>query len=101
MSVETTQNPTPAEGTTAAARGRRQSKVGTVVSNSMDKTVVVAVQSTSVHPLYHRYSKRTSKFAAHDEGNQCNVGDQVQIVSTRPLSKRKRWRVSEILKRAE
>ncbi len=82
-------------------RGRRQTKIGTVVSNKMDKTVVVAVQNTVTHALYHRYMKRTSKFHAHDEGNQCNVGDQVLIVSSRPLSRTKRWRVREILKRAE
>lgn len=87
--------------TVAAPRGRRQVKVGTVLSNKMDKTVVVAVENTVVHPLYHRYSKRTSRFAAHDPSNECNVGDQVMIVASRPLSKRKRWRVQQILKRAE
>jgi small subunit ribosomal protein S17 len=86
---------------TVPDRGRRQFKVGTVTSNKMDKTVVVAVPNTVVHPLYHRYVKRTSRFAAHAEANECNVGDQVEIVSARPLSKRKRWRVSQILKRAE
>jgi small subunit ribosomal protein S17 len=84
-----------------AARGRRQAKVGTVLSNKMDKTVVVAVQSTVVHPLYHRIAKRTSRFAAHDAQNECNVGDEVLIVACRPLSARKRWRVRQILKRAD
>jgi small subunit ribosomal protein S17 len=79
----------------------RQVKVGRVVSNKMDKTVVVAVESTMTHRLYHRTMKRTKKFHAHDEENQCNVGDQVEIVSSRPLSKLKRWRVREIVKRAE
>jgi small subunit ribosomal protein S17 len=83
------------------ARGREQVKVGRVVSNKMDKTVIVAVEKTITHRLYHRYIKKTSKFAAHDEGNQCNIGDEVEIVSSRPLSKTKRWRVREILKRAE
>jgi small subunit ribosomal protein S17 len=82
-------------------RGRRQSKVGTVVSDKMDKSVVVAVESTAVHPLYQRHSRRTSTFVAHDAQNECKVGDQVLIVGCRPLSRRKRWRVSEILKRAE
>jgi small subunit ribosomal protein S17 len=82
-------------------RRRRQVKVGTVVSAAMDKTVTVAVARTAVHPLYHRHSRRTSKFAAHDETNQCKVGDRVTIVSCRPLSKRKRWRVREIVQRAE
>lgn len=85
----------------AQAQGRLQVKVGRVVSNKMDKTVIVAVQSTATHRLYHRTMKRTSKFAAHDEENRCNIGDLVEIVSSRPLSKTKRWRVREILKRAE
>lgn len=86
---------------TTAPRGRQQEKVGTVLSNKMDKTVVVEVKRTIVHPLYHRHSKRTSKFAAHDQNNECQIGDQVLIVSSRPLSKRKRWRVRQILKRAD
>ncbi|HEX4955767.1 MAG TPA: 30S ribosomal protein S17 [Thermoanaerobaculia bacterium] len=84
-----------------AERGRRQAKVGTVVSNKMDKTVVVAVTNPMMHPLYHRYVKRTSKFHAHDPENQCAIGDEVEIVSTRPLSKTKRWRVRQILRRAQ
>ena len=97
--AETTETPT----TTAAApeRGRRQTKVGRVVSNKMDKTVVVVVEETVTHRLYHRYLKKTKKFHAHDEENRCNVGDEVEIVSSRPLSKTKRWRVREILKRAQ
>jgi small subunit ribosomal protein S17 len=86
---------------TAATRGRRQVKVGRVVSNKMHMTVIVTVESTATHRLYHRYMKRTSKFAAHDAENRCQVGDVVEIVSSRPLSKTKRWRVREILKRAE
>lgn len=86
---------------TTQASGRRQVKVGTVLSDKMDKTVVVKVENTVVHPLYHRYMKKTSKFHAHDEANECRTGDTVEIVSSRPLSKRKRWRVREILKRAE
>jgi small subunit ribosomal protein S17 len=85
----------------AAERGRQQVKVGRVVSNKMDKTVIVAVEITVTHRLYHRYMKRTSRFAAHDEQNQCNVGDEVEIVSSRPLSRTKRWRVRNILKRAQ
>jgi small subunit ribosomal protein S17 len=82
-------------------RGRRQVKVGRVVSDKMNQTVVVAVENTTTHRLYHRYMKRTTKFHAHDEDNRCKVGDEVEIVSSRPLSKTKRWRVREILKRAE
>ncbi len=98
--AETTETPTT---TTAATpeRGRRQTKVGRVVSNKMDKTVVVVVEETVTHRLYHRYMKKTKKFHAHDEENRCNVGDEVEIVSSRPLSKTKRWRVREILKRAQ
>lgn len=82
-------------------RGRRQVKVGTVVSNKMNKTVVVSVAKTVMDPLYRRFVKRTSTFHAHDEDNKCGVGDRVEIVSTRPLSRLKRWRVQSILQRAE
>jgi small subunit ribosomal protein S17 len=74
---------------------------GRVVSDKMDKTVIVAVERTIVHGLYHRYLRRTSRFHAHDEANQCKVGDEVVIVSCRPVSATKRWRVSEVVKRAE
>lgn len=87
--------------TTAASGTRRQVKVGRVVSNKMDKTAVVAVEETVTHRLYHRSMKKTKKFHAHDEENRCNVGDVVEIVSSRPLSRTKRWRVREIVKRAE
>jgi small subunit ribosomal protein S17 len=80
---------------------RVQVKVGKVVSNKMEKTVIVTVENTTTHRLYHRYMKRTSKFAAHDAENRCKVGDLVEIVSSRPLSRSKRWRVREIVKRAE
>jgi small subunit ribosomal protein S17 len=93
----TTQDAAPA----APERGRRQVKVGRVVSTKMDKTVVVAVADTFTHRLYHRTIKKTKKLYAHDEENRCNVGDEVEIVSSRPLSKMKRWRVREIVKRAE
>jgi small subunit ribosomal protein S17 len=82
-------------------RGRRQVKVGRVVSSKMNKTVVVVVEETMTHRLYHRYMKKTKKFHAHDEENQCKVGDVVELVSSRPLSKTKRWRVREIVKRAQ
>jgi len=82
-------------------RARRQTLTGRVVSDKMDKTVIVAVERTIVHGLYQRYLRRTSRFHAHDEANQCKVGDQVVIVSCRPISATKRWRVSEVVKRAE
>ena len=79
---------------------RRLMKVGRVVSDKMNKTVIVAVEYTRPHPLYKKPMKRTSKFAAHDERNQCRIGDVVRIEETRPLSRTKRWIVREILQRA-
>jgi small subunit ribosomal protein S17 len=99
--AETAETTQPTEQAAEAARGHQQVKVGRVVSNKMDKTVVVVVENTITHRLYHRYLKKTKKFHAHDERNECNIGDEVEIVSSRPLSKTKRWRVREILKRAE
>jgi small subunit ribosomal protein S17 len=101
--AETTGTTTTQDATAPATpeRGRRQVKTGRVVSNKMDKTVVVEVGDTFTHRLYHRTIKKTKKFHAHDEENRCNVGDVVEIVSSRPLSKTKRWRVREIVKRAE
>lgn len=87
-------------GTTAPAESRKVTKLGTVVSNKMDKTVVVAVQNHVKHGMYQKYVKRTATFMAHDEENACSIGDQVVIEETRPLSKRKRWNVREIISRA-
>ena len=83
------------------ARGRRQVRVGQVVSAKMDKTVIVAVEKTVMHRLYHRLMKKSSRFVAHDESNNCREGDVVSLVSTRPMSRSKRWRVQRIVKRAE
>lgn len=80
---------------------RRQTLQGLVVGDKMDKTVTVSVERTVMHPLYKRFVKKTKKFTAHDETNECRVGDRVVIVASRPLSKRKRWRVQEILERAK
>ncbi|HVR29600.1 MAG TPA: 30S ribosomal protein S17 [Thermoanaerobaculia bacterium] len=93
---------TTSEGTIESGerRGKAQVKVGTVVSDRMDKTVVVEVEGKSTHRLYHRQVKRTKRFAAHDERNEAKVGDRVVLESTRPLSKSKRWRVREILRRS-
>jgi small subunit ribosomal protein S17 len=100
--AETTEKVETGQATAAApGRGRRQAKVGRVVSDKMDKTVVVVVEESTTHRLYHRYMKQTKKFHAHDEENRCKIGDVVEIVSSRPLSKTKRWRVREIVKRAE
>ena len=81
-------------------RALRKTRVGRVVSDKMDKTVVVAIADNVRHPLYKKIEKRTVKFKAHDEQNACKVGDKVQIMETRPLSKDKRWRVVEILEKA-
>ncbi|MCZ7651330.1 MAG: 30S ribosomal protein S17 [Thermoanaerobaculia bacterium] len=88
-------------GSAAGDRGRRQVLVGTVVGDKMDKTVVVAVENVVMDRLYHRYAKRTSKFYAHDEANECRTGDQVEIVASRPLSRLKRWRVSNVIRRSD
>ncbi len=80
---------------------RRKVREGKVVSDKMDKTVVVAVESLVQHRIYGRRIRRTKKYKAHDEENRCRQGDYVRIVETRPLSKQKRWRVVEIMRRAE
>ncbi len=82
-------------------RGRRKVREGLVVSDKMDKTVVVLVEDRVKHALYGKVMRRTSKLKAHDEQNQCGVGDRVQIMETRPLSATKRWRVVEILEKAK
>ena len=81
--------------------GHRKERVGVVVSNKMDKTITVACERLVQHPLYKKSIKQTKKFKAHDEQNQCNVGDTVRIQETRPLSKTKRWRLVEIVERAK
>jgi small subunit ribosomal protein S17 len=81
-------------------QSRTQTKVGVVVSNKMNKTVVVRVENLTRHPGYQKYIKRTSKFLAHNERPDLNVGDRVLIEETRPLSKRKRWNVKEVLEKA-
>jgi len=85
----------------AATKGRRQIKTGRVVSNKMDKTVVIAVDYLKSHPLYQKIIRKTHKFHAHDENNACQIGDVVRIEETRPLSKTKHWRVVEIVQRSE
>lgn len=82
-------------------RGKSKIKIGTVVSDKMDKSIIVQVDRKVQHTLYKKYITRSSKFVAHDERNECRIGDQVRIVESRPLSRRKRWRLLEILKRAE
>ena len=82
-------------------RGKRKVRVGRVVSDKMDKTVVVAVERITRHPLYGKTIRKTNKFKAHDDNNACQTGDKVRIIETRPLSKDKNWRVLEILEKSE
>ncbi len=82
-------------------RNLRKTRVGKVVSNKMQKTIVVAVEDHVKHPLYGKIVKRTYKLKAHDENNDCNIGDTVKVMETRPLSKDKRWRLVEIIERVK
>jgi len=82
-------------------RNLRKTRVGVVVSDKMDKTIVVAVKDSLQHPLYKKIMKRTVKFKAHDEKNECGVGDRVEIMETRPISADKRWRLVQIIEKAK
>ena len=82
-------------------RNMRKTAVGKVVSNKMDKTVVVAIEDSVKHPLYKKMIKRTVRLKAHDENNECTIGDRVRVMETRPLSKEKRWRLVEIIEKAK
>ena len=85
----------------AEARGMRKTRIGVVVSDKMDKTIVVAIRTRVKHPLYGKIMNRTNKIKAHDEENQCGIGDTVKIMETRPLSKDKDWRLVEIIEKAK
>ena len=82
-------------------RNLRKTRLGKVVSDKMDKTIVVAIEDNVKHPLYKKIVKRTYKLKAHDENNECNIGDRVKVMETRPLSKDKRWRLVEIIEKAK
>jgi small subunit ribosomal protein S17 len=82
-------------------RPLRKTRIGIVVSNKMDKTITVAIERRVAHPIYKKYFKKTTKLMAHDEKRQCSIGDKVKIMETRPLSKRKRWRLVEIVEKAK
>jgi len=84
-----------------AKRNLRKNRVGTVVSDKMDKTVVVTIEMRVQHPLYKKFIKKTKRIKAHDENNECGIGDKVLIAETRPISKDKRWRVVEIIEKAK
>lgn len=82
-------------------RNNRKTITGTVVSDKMEKTIVVAVETFVAHPIYKKRYKKTTKFKAHDENNECGIGDKVEIMETRPLSKDKRWRLVQIIEKAQ
>ena len=82
-------------------RNLRKERIGVVVSNKMDKSIVVAVERKEKHPMYGKFVKKTTKFVAHDEKNECSVGDTVRIMETRPLSKTKNWRLVEIVEKVK
>lgn len=82
-------------------RNLRKERIGIVTSDKMDKTITVAVERREKHPIYGKFVKKTTKFSAHDEKNDCGIGDTVKIMETRPLSKNKRWRLVEIIERAK
>jgi len=82
-------------------RNTRRERIGTVVSNSMEKSIVIVVKQKVKHPIYGKFVNKSTRFMAHDEENKCNVGDTVKISETRPLSKNKRWRLVEIIERAK
>ncbi len=84
-----------------AKKNLRKERVGIVVSNKMDKSIVVAEKRKVMHPIYGKFINKTTKFVAHDEENTCNIGDLVKIMETRPLSKKKNWRLIEIIERAK
>lgn len=81
-------------------RGKRKTLIGVVISDKMDKTVVVVVNRLVLHPVYKKYVRKRTKVKAHDEKNECHIGDKVLLIESRPLSKEKRWRVKEIVERA-
>ena len=83
------------------SRGLRKTRVGVVTSNKMDKSIVIKVERKIKHATYGKYVKQTKKFMAHDEKNECNIGDKVKIMETRPASKRKRWRLVEVIEKAK
>lgn len=82
-------------------RSLRKTRIGYVVSNKMEKSILVAIERKVAHPLYKKYFKKTTKLMAHDEKNECSIGDKVKIMETRPLSLRKKWRLVEILEKAK
>ena len=82
-------------------RGLRKTRIGVVVSNKMEKTITIAIERKVSHPIYKKYFKKTTKLMAHDEKSECNLGDKVKVMETRPLSKNKKWRLVEVVEKAK
>ena len=101
MSTENTPETEVQEGPQTVERNLRKERIGKVVSNKMDKSIVVAVERRVKHPIYGKFVKKTSTFMAHDEKNETSIGDTVRIMETRPMSKRKRWRLIEIVEKVK
>lgn len=93
--------PSNGSASDAVKRGRRKTRIGKVVSNKMDKSIIVAIERRIIHPIYKKYFKKTTKFMAHDQNNVANIGDIVKIMETRPLSARKRWRLVEVIEKVK
>jgi len=98
---ETNKNTEETNETTTLDRNLRKTRIGVVSSNKMDKTIVIKVERKVKHPLYGKFLKKTSSFHAHDEKNECNIGDTVKIMESRPLSKTKRWRLVEVVEKVK
>jgi len=92
---------TPEEEAVATGRNERKTRIGLVASNKMDKTISVVIERRLQHPIYGKYVKKSNKLIAHDENNECQIGDLVKIMETRPLSRRKRWRLVSVLEKAK
>ncbi len=99
--VEETKTEAATADGTASKRGRRKTRIGKVVSNKMDKSIIVAIERRIIHPIYKKYFRKTTKFMAHDQNNIASIGDIVKIMETRPLSARKRWRLVEIIEKVK
>lgn len=94
-------NNLPRDNSLQPRRNRRKTRIGTVVSNKMNKSIIVAIERRIKHPVYKKYFKKTNKYMAHDENNIANIGDLVKIMETRPLSARKRWRLVEVVEKVK
>jgi small subunit ribosomal protein S17 len=101
IDTESTAQNSAANNSTPVKRGRRKTRIGKVISNKMDKSIIVAIERKIIHPIYKKYFKKTTKFMAHDQNNIASIGDIVKIMETRPLSARKRWRLVEIIEKVK